>query len=294
VSGGKEMTSMWAWWNGEFIDKDAPVIRLEDRGLTFGDGIFEVIRTIRGRLLFHEAHLRRMAQSAAFFGIPFPYEAAVLEQIARELIRRNSVSDGELYLQLTRGADPLRTHRFPPAGTPPTLFMLANPVRAIDPACWERGARVVTYPDLRHGLCEHKTLNLMPNVLAKNYAFDHDAYDALLYREDAIGRYVTEGGSSSYFCVAGGEVVTPALENILPGITRRKVIDLALAQGRRVAERRLHLNELLAADEIFLASTVSRVMPVGRVDERAFPAPGPVTRALAEAFDLLFRHELFD
>jgi D-alanine transaminase len=285
---------MWAWWNGEFIDKDAPVIRLEDRGLTFGDGIFEVIRTLGGRLLFADAHLRRMQQSAAFFGIPFPYEAEVLEKIARELIRRNSVADGELYLELTRGTDPLRTHRFPPAGTPPTLFMLANPVRAIDPGCWERGARVCTYPDLRHGFCEHKSLNLVPNVLAKNYAFDRGAYDSLLYREDATGRYVTEGGSSSYFCVAGGEVITPALENILPGITRRKVIDLALAQGRRVAERRLYLNELLAADEVFLASTVSRVMPVARVDETAFAAPGAVTRALGAAFDLLFRRELID
>ena len=285
---------MWAWWNGEFIDKDKPVIRLEDRGFTFGDGIFEVIRTINGRLLFYDEHLRRMRQSTAFFGIPFPYDPAVLKPIARELLLRNSVSDGELYLQLTRGTYPMRTHRFPPAGTNPTFFMLANPVRTIDPACWERGAAVCTYPDLRHGFCEHKTLDLLPNVLAKNYAFDRGGYDALLYREDEIGRYVTEGGSSSYFCVSDGEVITPALENILPGITRRKVLDLALEQGRRVTERRLRLSELLAADEVFLASTVSRVMPVGRIDATVRPAPGPVTRALSEAFDLLFRRELFD
>jgi D-alanine transaminase len=285
---------MWAWWNGEFIDKDRPVIRLEDRGLTFGDGLFEVIRTVNERLLFYDAHMRRMQQSAEAFGLELAPGPEALRPLALELVRRNGIRDGELYLELTRGVDPLRTHRYPPAGARPTLFMLANPIRAIDPANWERGAEVVTCPDRRHAFCEHKTLNLLPNVLAKNLAFARGAYDALMYREDARGRYVTEGGSSSYFCVRDGAVITPAVDNILPGITRAKAIDLARAAGRIVTERRLYLEELLEADEVFLASTVSKVMPVRRVDERARPAPGPVTRGLMEAFEVLFRREMFD
>jgi D-alanine transaminase len=218
----------------------------------------------------------------------------MLRPIALELIARNEIRDGELYLELTRGVDPMRGHRMPPAGTPPTFFMLAQPVRAIDPANWERGASVVTFPDLRHGYCEHKTLNLLHNVLAKNFAIERGGYDALMFREDATGRYVTEGGSSSYFCVRDGALITPAVENILPGITRRKVIDLARARGLTVKEERLYLETLWQAEEVFLASTVSKVMPVCRVDDRTWPAPGPVTRALAEAFEALFRHQLFE
>jgi len=285
---------MWAWWNGEFIDKDAPVIRLEDRGLTFGDGLFEVIRTINGRLLFYDEHMQRMLQSAAFFHLELRPGPEVLRPIALELVARNGVRDGELYLELTRGVDPMRGHRLPPAGTPPTLFMLAQPVRAIDPVNWQQGASVFSFPDLRHGYCEHKTLNLLPNVLAKNFAFDRGGYDALMYREDAAGRYVTEGGSSSYFCVREGAVITPTVENILPGITRRKVIDLARDRGLPVREERLHLDALWQAQEVFLASTVSKVMPVRRVDDRTWPAPGPVTRTLAEAFDERFRRQLFE
>jgi D-alanine transaminase len=285
---------MWAWWNGEFIDKETPVIRLEDRGLTFGDGLFEVIRTIHGRLLFYDEHMRRMAQSAAFFHLELRPEPEALRGIALELIARNGIRDGELYLELTRGVDPMRGHRLPPAGTRPTCFMLAQPIRAIDPRNWEQGASVCTFPDLRHGYCEHKTLNLLHNVLAKNFAIDRGGYDALMFREDAGGRYVTEGGSSSYFCVRDRAVITPAVENILPGITRRKVIDLALARGMPVREERLYLEQLWQADEVFLASTVSKVMPVRRVDDRTWPASGPVTRALAEAFEELFQRQLLD
>lgn len=285
---------MWAWWNGEFIDKETPVIRLEDRGLTFGDGLFEVIRTLRGRLLFYDEHMQRMVQSAESFHLELQPGPEALRGIALELIARNAIQDGELYLELTRGVDPMRGHRMPPSGTRPTLFMLAHPLRPIDPLNWAEGAVVHTFPDLRHGYCEHKTLNLLHNVLAKNFAFDRGGYDALMFREDAAGRYVTEGGSSSYFCVRAGTVFTPAVENILPGITRRKVIDLALARGIPVREERLYLEQLWQAEEVFLASTVSKVMPVRRVDERTWPAPGPVTRALTEAFEELFQRQLLD
>ncbi len=150
---------MWAYFNGSFIDKDAPVIHLEDRGLTFGDGIFEVIRTVGGEFFFFEEHLTRMIASAGFFGLPFHERAEDLHAAARELVRRNEVTDGELYLQLTRGVDPRRDHHYPARDSRPTFFMLAFQLRPIPADSWERGVRVITYPDLRGLLCEHKTVN---------------------------------------------------------------------------------------------------------------------------------------
>ncbi len=285
----QDPNTAWAFLNGTFVPKDTPAIRLEDRGLTFGDGIFEVIRIVAGEPLFFEQHLERMIASAGFFGLPFPHGVDALQRAARELARRNGVPDGELYLQLTRGGDRNREHRYPPSGTPPTFFMLAFPLRRIDPDLWVHGARVIRYPDLRGLLCEHKTLNLLPNVRAKNAAYAKGAYEALMYRVEARGRYVTEGGSSSYFCLLGGRILTPEIDNILPGITRSKVIALARDAGFEVVETRLMLDELLRADEVFLASTVSGVMPIRAVDDLTLPAPGPVTRRLMDLYAEIFR-----
>ncbi len=279
---------MWAYFNGRFIDKDEPVVHLEDRGLTFGDGIFEVIRTIDGQLWFFEEHLTRMIASAGFFGLPFHQRIDELHEAARELVRRNEVTDGELYLELTRGVDRRRDHRYPARDSEPTFFMLAFQLRPIPADSWERGVRVITYPDLRGLLCEHKTLNLLPNVRAKNAAYAKGAYEALMFRVEGRGRYATEGGSSSYFCLLNGRILTPEIDNILPGITRAKVIHLAREEGFEVIETRVMLTDLLRAEEIFLSSTVSRVMPVRAVDDREFPAPGPVTRRLMDCYGRIF------
>ncbi len=280
---------MWALLDGRFINKADQAIAIEDRGLTFGDGLFEVMRTINASILCYEEHFERMANSATFLNIPFRYRKAELKAQALELIRRNEVTDGELYWELTRGVDPKREHRFPPPETRPTFFMLAFPLRSIDPLNWERGALVFTYPDLRHGLCEHKTLNLLPNVLAKNFAYAKGGYEALMFRESSKGKYVTEGGSSSYFCLKDRVLLTPEIDNILPGITRRQVIDLApnlsADLGILVLERRVYLREFMTAQEVLIASTVSKIMPVRGIDDALFPAPGRVARWLMNALD---------
>ncbi len=279
---------MWAFHNGKFIDADQPVIRLTDRGLTFGDGIFEVMRTVNGRLLFFDEHIQRMTHSLRFFGIRLPYTPREILDAAVELARMNAVTDGEVYIEVTRGIDPHREHRMPPSTIEPTFFMLAFPLRAIDPRNWVQGAQVITHPDLRHGLCEHKTLNLLANVLAKNAAYARGAYEALMFREDSRGRYATEGASSHFFCVLGEQIVTPAVENILDGITRKKILALA----PQVRERRVYLDELKEAQEIFLVSTVSKVMPVRAIDETTWPAPGPITRELRSRFEEVFAREV--
>lgn len=282
---------MWIFLNGRYVDENEALISVKDRGFVFGDGIFEVLRTKRGKFLLPLEHLDRMMTSAAFFELRVPFTKAEIVAIAEDLIARNAIDDGEVYIQLTRGTDRHRDHRYAP-DTKPTFHMLAFPVRSIDPDNWVKGARVITYPDERHALCEHKTINLLVNMRAKNAARDAQAYEAMMYRDYDGVRCVTEGGSSSYLCVRGGKLYTPEVDNILPGITRRKVIELARGQGWDVEEAHVAVEDFLTADEVILVSTVSEVMPIRQIDETTFPAPGPITKQLMEAFAEILRREL--
>lgn len=275
---------MWAYCNGNFVPHDKPLIQLTDRGLTFADGLFEIMLVMEGTPLFMHDHLQRMTRSAQAFRLNLPISTGEMGEVTRELVGRNGIELGEVYISLTRGADGNRDHRYPGPDVEPTLYVLAFPLRSINPHNWRTGVRVYSYPDLRHGLCEHKTLNLFPNVMAKNHADARGGYEAVMYREDEHGRYVTEGGSSSYFCVHDDILRTPAIDNLLPGITRGKVIGLAKEIGIPVREDRLRWEELANASEVFLASTVSRVMPILGVDEIVFAAPGEVTRRLMDAY----------
>jgi len=276
---------MDAWLNGEFVKKDAPAVCFEDRGNTFGDGLFEVCRVLKRRPLFFEEHLKRMEVSAAYLKLRFPYSLEEIYRATRELIERNGIETGEAYYQLTRGKDANREHRIRPANLSPTFFILALPLREVSLKNWETGAQVYLYPDRRHLLCEHKTLNLLANVLAKNSANDRGGYEAMMYRRDARGIYVTEGGSSSFFCVHQESLLTPEIDNILPGVTRKKVLEYAASIGIRTIERRVYLKEFLTAEEVFLASTISKVMPVRAIENQRFPTIGKITAIMMKEIE---------
>jgi len=268
------------FFNGGFRQETEKLLSVQDRGLLFGDGLFEVIRCVGGKFLLFSQHLERMAQSAAFLGMEFPYPAAELLAAAKELSVRNGLQVGELYLELTRGEAP-RYHPFP-HGVRPNFFMILNPLRKMPDDCWSVGVRTVTFPDIRWGYCHIKSINLLPNVLGKQFAKEHGAFEALFCREDARGKYLTEGPSSTIFAVKDGALLTPDLDNILPGTTRKHVLALAREAGIPVREARLYLEECLGADEVFISSTVSEVMPVIQVDETVLPGgrKGPVTDRL--------------
>lgn len=134
------------------------------------------------------------------------------------------------------------------------------------PNCWTVGVSTVTFQDIRWGYCHIRSSNLLPNVLGKQYAKEHGAFEALFFRSDDKGKYLTEGPSSTIFCAKKG---TPQLDNILPGTTRKYVTELAKKQGIEVRECRLYLNDFLNSDEAFITSTVSEVMPVIKVDDTA-------------------------
>ena len=283
---------MYCYLDGKLTDKEQLNIRIENRGFTFADGLFEVIRIIEGVPLFLEDHHNRMKESADFFKIPFPYTAEECYRQSVELIKKNQLYDGELYWELTRGDDDFREHGFRDDHKG-TFAILTIPLRHINSENWEKGVALEIYPDLRHQLCEHKTINLLANCMAKNFAYSQKSYDSMMFRVDEKGRkYITEGGSSTYFLVKDGVIATPEIDNILPGITRKKVIALCKNEQIPVVQRRVFLTEIKHAQEIFLVSTVSKVMPVNKIGEKGYPVDGKITRRLMNLFDQLLEMEI--
>ena len=275
---------MLVYLNGDFVPKAEARLPVDDRGFLFGDGIYEVTRAVDGRLFEVDRHLERLRNGAAALALPLTAATvAEMPAIWERLLAANGLTTGEamVYLQVTRGAAP-RTHQFPPAGTPPTIFASASPLLPPD-AVRARGAAVVTYPDIRWARCEIKSVNLLPNVLAKQAAAEAGAFEALFVREDGV---VTEGAQTTAFAVIDGVLRThPLTPRILPSVTRAVVLELAAELGIAVREEAFDRAAMLAAGELFVASTTADVMPVVRVDGQSVGdgAPGPIARALAEA-----------
>jgi D-alanine transaminase len=205
-----------------------------------------------------------------------------IEEISLRLIRDNGMTEGEgtVYLQITRGAAP-RTHYFPPAETPCTVFMATSRF-TVPHERRAAGVSVVTYPDIRWTRCDIKSVNLIPAVLARQFAVDHEVFEAIFVRDSAI----TEGSHTNFFGVLDGELRTyPASNYILGGVTREVVLELARELGIPTLERPFHVHDLPRLEEAFLTGTTTDVMPVVQVDGRAVGdgRPGPVTLQLYEA-----------
>ncbi len=279
----KRRMIMKVFFNGRIVNSDSPTIKALDRGMTFGDGLYEVIKVVNGKFPFIKDHVGRLEKSSKFFKIKFEYNLDKIEAIAQELSSINKIESGELFLEITRGADTIRDHIFEKEYAP-TFLEVVQPLRRIDANLWQTGAKLVTYPDMRHGLCEHKTIDLLPNVLAKNYAHSKGGYEALMFRTKNGEKYVTEGGSSSYIFFDGEKIVAPKIDNILPSITRSKVLSIARSMGFEVIERRVWLDEVQRMKEVMLLSTVSKVMPVVKIDDMNFSF-GSVTKKLMTAFE---------
>ena len=269
---------------GEFVPKSEARVSPDDRGFLFGDGVYEVVRVIDGRMIDLDRHLARLTSGAAALALALDRAggAACVHHAWTRLLDVNGLGEGEAlcYAQLTRGAAP-RAHAYPAADTPPTLYAFAQRIDPPD-ALRRTGARAVTYPDLRWARCDLKTVNLLPNVMAKQAAAAAGAFEALLLKQGML----TEASHSSAFAVVGGVLRThPLGPEILPGVTRAVVLELAAALGIGYREAAVTEAELRSADELFVASTTADVMPLVRLDDHAIGngVPGPVTRALADA-----------
>lgn len=271
--------------NGRFRPHRNAMVHVEDRGYQLADGVYEVCEVRDGRLVDQRRHTERLLRSLAELRIPLPLPLAALDVVLHETVRRNRVTDGLVYVQVTRGVA-RRDHGFPPAGTRPSLVVSA---RRTDREQNERlaaaGVAVVTLAETRWARVDIKSISLLPNVLAKQAAREQGAREAWFVDRDG---YVTEGASSNAWIVTGtGAVVTrPVGPDILRGISREVVKDALAAEGLTFEERPFTVAEALQAREAFLTAASQIVMPVVRIDGRPISGgrPGPVAAALRRSF----------
>ena len=267
--------------NGRFMPLNEATVSVEDRGFQFGDGIYEVIRTYHGKPFQLDAHLARLERSAKAIELPLPWNIQQWATHVREGITRSGYAESKVYLQLTRGAAP-RDHVFP-VSAQPTAVMTVREMKPMDPTLQASGVAVMTMNDWRWGRCDIKSVNLLPNVMARQKAKQAGAFEAVFVHRGQV----TEGAVSNVMVVKAGRVLTaPEGERILSGVTRTIVLELARKEGLPVEERFVSLDELLRADEIFLTGTTVEVLPVIRVDGKPVGSgkPGPVTLKVQAAF----------
>lgn len=275
------MFAVLAYLNGQFVPRADASISVEDRGFIFGDGVYEVWRVIDGRLFESERHLDRLRFGLGELRIARPEIANpdVLADVANRLLGGSGLLDGEatLYVEITRGAAP-RTHQFPPAGTRPTVFATANRFAPPD-AVRARGAACITIADIRWARCDIKTIQLLPNVLAKQEAAEHDAIDAIMIRDGAV----TESSHANVIGVLDGVIRThPTNHRILAGVTRAVVLDIARELGYAVREEEFTESDIPRLTELFLVGTTTDVMPVVTVNGAAIGGgrPGLIAQRL--------------
>ncbi|OAS82808.1 MULTISPECIES: D-amino-acid transaminase [Metabacillus] len=269
-------------FNGSITERSQLNIDIEDRGYQFGDGVYEVIRVYNRSLFTGEEHLQRLIDSAESIQIKIPYTIAEMKNLLLKLIEENNLFLGIIYLQITRGVSQ-RTHLFPSADVEPSFVAYTRELQSPTEAM-EKGVTAITVEDIRWLRCDIKSLNLLPNLLAKQKASEAGCFEALQHRNGIV----TEGSSSNVSIVVDGKIKThPATNLILNGITRQVIVDICLKNGLEIIEEEFSVDEMLQADEIFLSGTTTEIMPIIEIDKQKIEKgePGPVTKKLQALFN---------
>ena len=267
--------------NGTYLPEEEAKISVFDRGFIFADGIYEVSAVLDGKLVDCEAHLDRLFRSCGEIRLILPWSKAELLEIHREMIRRNDLTEGGVYLQVTRGAAD-RDFTFPKDAVPSIVLFTQARNYTSSPSV-KTGLKVVTFPDLRWERRDIKSVGLLGQVLAKQHAAEQGANDAWLV-EDGV---VTEGASSTAWMVKDKTIISRPLSNkVLPGITRKALLAFLAETDFSFEERTFTLEEAFEAEELFLTSATQFVMPVTTLDGHSIHngAPGPVTMRLREIY----------
>lgn len=268
------------WLNGSFVAEQDAHVSIFDRGLLFGDGVYEVAAVMNGRLLDADRHLVRLARSLSAIGIPNTQPAAEWLGVMQQLTTDNGINEGLVYLQVTRG---VAERDFPfPVNATPTMFAYARP-KLLEHDPHANGVRLLTVPDMRWTRCDIKSTSMLAQVLAKQSARAAGAFEAMMH-EDGL---VTEGGSSNLWIVNDGVLQTRPLSNdILAGITRDVVLELAHAAGVPVRERAFTVAQAKGASECLMSSATSFLLPVTKIDHDLVGdgEPGPVAQRLRAAY----------
>ena len=276
---------MEVYLNGSYLSNSEAKVSVADRGFVFGDGIYEVTRVVNGRFIFEDGHLQRLQKGLA--GLRIEVNHSIIEEIpliSRELIRRNGLENGEagVYLQITRGEAWPRTHHFPESSVEPTIFLSATPFKPHS-KLHEIGVDTIKVPDVRWSRCNLKTVNLLPNILAKQQAMDAGVNSAIMVRDGVI----TESPNANIFAVKDGELYTyPESNYILSGITRGAVLTIAKHLGIKVHHLPVREDELYDLDELFFSGTTTDIQPINHVDGKKIGSgkPGDVVKMIQKAY----------
>jgi D-alanine transaminase len=275
-----------AYVNGQYVLNHYASVHINDRGYQFADGIYEVIAITNRKLVDRDDHITRLYRSLAELRIPEPMSERAMNVVMDQVIRRNIVRNGIIYIQITRGVTKVRDHAYS-KNLKPSVVMTARTLKPVNLGQIRNGVSIISIPDLRWKRCDIKSISLLPNVLGKQIAKESGAYEAWMIDNQG---YVTEGTSSNAWIVtANGELVTrPTNHSILKGVTRVSVMTLAKQEGFAIVERAFTLEEAKMAKEAFLTSTTSLVKPVTEIDEAVIAngKPGDLTEKLFELYKI--------
>lgn len=248
--------------NGKTLPIEEACVSVLDRGFLLGDGVYEVIPAYAGRLFRLDQHLERLSNSLDAIRITNPHTHDEWKTILQNLVTEHGTDDYSVYLQVTRGVAAKRDHVFPEEIIP-TVFVMCNPIPPVDDALFRNGVTAITLDDIRWKRCDIKAITLLANVILKQEAHDVDAAEAILIRDGMA----LEGAASNLFIVMEGEIITPPKSNqLLPGVTRDLVLELAEVNGIPFKERPVMKQELLNAQEIWLTSSTREILPVTKLD----------------------------
>ena len=267
--------------NGEYVPEEQGKISIFDRGFLFADGVYEVTAVIHGKLIDYEPHMERLDRSLNEIRMAWPCDKTELRRMHEELVKRNKLDQGWIYMQVTRGAAD-RDFKFPKISTS-TLIAFTQIKNLIDNPDAVTGVKVVTVPDIRWQRRDIKSVMLLAPVLGKQEAYEKGGFEGWMVED---GR-VTEGTSSNAYIVKDGTVITrPLSASILAGVTRRSLFRLARERNVAIDERAFTPEEAYAADEAFLTSATNFVLPIVEIDGRRIGGgqPGPVARKLREIY----------
>jgi D-alanine transaminase len=267
--------------NGSYVPEEQGKISIFDRGFLFADGIYEVTAVLNGKLVDYDAHMERLERSLGEIRMDWPCSKEELRAMHLEMVKRNHLDEGWIYMQITRGAAD-RDFKFP-KGVKPTLIAFTQAKKLVDNPDAVKGVAVITVPDIRWARRDIKSVMLLAPVLGKQAAYEAGAFEAWMVEDGKV----TEGTSSNAYIVKDGKVITRGLSNnILAGCTRRALFRLAQEKGVTIEERLFTPEEAYGADEAFLTSASNFVMPIVEIDNKRIGGgqPGPVSRKLRELF----------
>jgi D-alanine transaminase len=276
------MQDSLVYLNGAFTPLSEAKIPVLDRGFIFGDGVYEVIPMYRRKLFRAPQHLARLSRSLKSIGIPNPHNEAQWLALVKRVADATPADDQLIYMQVTRGVAK-RGHAFPKEAITPTVFIMTNPLTVPGPEAREKGVACVSMEDRRWLHCEIKSVSLLGNVLAAQYAAEHDATEAIQFRDG----FLSEASASNVWIVKDGKLMAPPKDNlILEGIRYGLLEELCAAANIPFEARRIPREEVFAADEVLLTSASKEVLPVTSIDGQVIGngKPGPVFQQLYAAY----------